>query len=217
MDEVIFEEFKGTGNMELRLSRHLADKRIYPAVDVNPSGTRREEVLLAPDELRIMWQLRRVLTALDSQQAIELLLDRLKKSRSNIGVPAHRCGKTAPAGTGTTPETIRWPVRHTGDAQAPVHVRTADDPAAVTRRGDDMKPDIHPEYVETTVTCTCGNTFTTRSTATSGVDQRRRLQPVPPVLHGQAEAARHRWPRRPLPEALRHQAGRDARPADAAK
>lgn len=97
MDEVIFEEFKGTGNMELRLSRQLADKRIYPAVDVNPSGTRREEVLLAADELRIMWQLRRVLTALDSQQAIELLLDRLKKSRSNTEFLL-QVGKTAPGG-----------------------------------------------------------------------------------------------------------------------
>jgi len=97
MDEVIFEEFKGTGNMELRLSRHLADKRIYPAVDVNPSGTRREEVLLAPDELRIMWQLRRVLSALDATQAIELLLDRLKKSRSNAEF-LMQVNKTAPGG-----------------------------------------------------------------------------------------------------------------------
>jgi transcription termination factor Rho len=83
MDEVIFEEFKGTGNMELRLSRQLADRRIFPAVDVNPSGTRREEILLAPEELKIMWKLRRVLSALDPQQAIELLLDRIKKTRSN--------------------------------------------------------------------------------------------------------------------------------------
>ncbi|MFN8097806.1 MAG: transcription termination factor Rho [Dermatophilaceae bacterium] len=83
MDEVIFEEFKGTGNMELRLSRQLADRRIFPAVDVNPSGTRREEILLAPDELKIMWKLRRVLSALDPQQGIELLLDRLRKTRSN--------------------------------------------------------------------------------------------------------------------------------------
>jgi transcription termination factor Rho len=97
MDEVIFEEFKGTGNMELRLSRQLADKRIYPAVDVNPSGTRREEVLLAPEELRIMWQLRRVLSALDAQQAIELLLDRLKKSRSNAEF-LMQVNKTAPGG-----------------------------------------------------------------------------------------------------------------------
>ena len=97
MDEVIFEEFKGTGNMELRLSRQLADKRIYPAVDVNPSGTRREEVLLGTDELRIMWQLRRVLSALDANQAIELLLDRLKKSRSNAEF-LMQVNKTAPGG-----------------------------------------------------------------------------------------------------------------------
>ncbi len=83
MDEVIFEEFKGTGNMELRLSRSLADKRIFPAVDVNASGTRREEILIAPDELKIIWKLRRVMGALDQQQAIELLLGRLKDTSSN--------------------------------------------------------------------------------------------------------------------------------------
>ena len=83
MDEVIFEEFKGTGNMELKLDRKLADKRIFPAVDVDPSGTRKEEILLARDELQITWKLRRVLHALDMQQALELLLDRLKKTKSN--------------------------------------------------------------------------------------------------------------------------------------
>ncbi|MBM6405498.1 transcription termination factor Rho [Phycicoccus sp. CSK15P-2] len=83
MDEVIFEEFKGTGNMELKLDRQLANRRIFPAVDVNNSGTRREEILLAPEELKIMWKLRRVLAALDSQQGIELLLDRLKKTKNN--------------------------------------------------------------------------------------------------------------------------------------
>jgi len=84
MDEVIFEEFKGTGNMELRLSRELANRRIFPAVDVNNSSTRREEILLGAEELKIMWKLRRVLAALDSQQGIELLLDRLKKTKSNV-------------------------------------------------------------------------------------------------------------------------------------
>ncbi|HSF99351.1 MAG TPA: transcription termination factor Rho [Ornithinibacter sp.] len=83
MDEVIFEEFKGTGNMELKLDRQLANRRIFPAVDVNNSGTRKEEILLAPEELRIMWKLRRVLAALDSQQGIELLLDRLRKTKTN--------------------------------------------------------------------------------------------------------------------------------------
>jgi transcription termination factor Rho len=83
MDEVIFEEFKGTGNMELRLRRELADKRLFPAVDVDASSTRKEEILLAPDELKITWQLRRVLHALESQQALELLMEQLRKTRSN--------------------------------------------------------------------------------------------------------------------------------------
>ncbi len=84
MDEVIFEEFKGTGNMELRLSRKLADKRIFPAVDVNASGTRREEILMSKEELNIVWKLRRVMGALEPQQAIELLLDRVKQTKSNV-------------------------------------------------------------------------------------------------------------------------------------
>jgi len=83
MDEVIFEEFKGTGNMELRLRRELADKRLFPAVDVDASSTRKEEILLAPDELKIIWQLRRVLHALEPQQALELLMEQLRKTRSN--------------------------------------------------------------------------------------------------------------------------------------
>ncbi|WP_420813892.1 transcription termination factor Rho [Phytoactinopolyspora endophytica] len=83
MDEVIFEEFKGTGNMEIRLRRDLADKRLYPAIDVDASSTRREEILVGKEELGVMWQLRRVLSALDPQQAIELMLDRLKKTKSN--------------------------------------------------------------------------------------------------------------------------------------
>jgi transcription termination factor Rho len=84
MDEVIFEEFKGTGNMELRLSRSLADKRIFPAVDVNASGTRREELLMSPDETKIIWKLRRALASLDQQQALELVLGRLKETSSNV-------------------------------------------------------------------------------------------------------------------------------------
>ena len=83
MDEVIFEEFKGTGNMELKLDRRLADKRIYPAVDVDPSGTRKEELLLSPEELKIVWTLRKVLHALDPQQSIELLLNKLRETETN--------------------------------------------------------------------------------------------------------------------------------------
>ena len=84
MDEVIFEEFKGTGNMELTLDRDIANRRIYPAVDVNASGTRREELLLGPEELKIMYKLRRVLGALEPQPALELLLDRIRRTRTNI-------------------------------------------------------------------------------------------------------------------------------------
>jgi transcription termination factor Rho len=102
MDEVIFEEFKGTGNMELKLSRQLADKRIFPSVDVDASGTRKEEILLAPDELKVVWKLRRVLSALDDQQAIELLLTKLRATRSNIEF-LMQVQKTTP-GTGGLPE-----------------------------------------------------------------------------------------------------------------
>ena len=84
MDEVIFEEFKGTGNMELKLDRRLADKRIFPAVDVDASGTRKEEILMGAEELSITWKLRRVLHALDSQQALELLLEKMKGTKSNV-------------------------------------------------------------------------------------------------------------------------------------
>lgn len=84
MDEVIFEEFKGTGNSELRLSRALADKRIFPAVDVNASSTRREEMLLSPDEVKITWKLRRALAGLDPQQALEVVLGKLKETGSNV-------------------------------------------------------------------------------------------------------------------------------------
>ncbi len=84
MDTVIFEEFKGTGNAELKLDRRLADKRIFPAIDVDASGTRKEEILLAPEELRIVLQLRRVLHALDTTASLELLLDKMKKTRTNV-------------------------------------------------------------------------------------------------------------------------------------
>ncbi len=83
MDEVIFEEFKGTGNMELRLTRQLADKRIYPAIDVDASGTRREELLLGKDELNIIWKLRRALSGLGDQAALETLMSRMRKTADN--------------------------------------------------------------------------------------------------------------------------------------
>ncbi|OXM67833.1 transcription termination factor Rho [Amycolatopsis vastitatis] len=83
MDTVIFEEFKGTGNAELKLDRKIAERRVFPAVDVNPSGTRKDELLLNPDELAVTVKLSRVLHALDSQQAIDLLISRLRKTKTN--------------------------------------------------------------------------------------------------------------------------------------
>ena len=103
MDEVIFEEFKGTGNMELKLSRQLADKRIFPAVDVDASGTRKEEILLAPDELKVVWKLRRVLSGLDDQQAIELLLTKLRETSSNYEF-LMQVAKTSPSAPGVPEE-----------------------------------------------------------------------------------------------------------------
>lgn len=82
-DTVIFEEFKGTGNAELKLDRKISERRVFPAVDVNPSGTRKDELLLAPDEARVMHKLRRILSTLDSQQAIDLLIKQLKKTKNN--------------------------------------------------------------------------------------------------------------------------------------
>jgi transcription termination factor Rho len=84
MDEVIFEEFKGTGNMEINLDRHLVDKRIYPSINIEKSGTRKEELLLHPDELERVWTLRRVLNGVPPVEAMELLINKLKKTRNNI-------------------------------------------------------------------------------------------------------------------------------------
>ncbi|KZE88936.1 transcription termination factor Rho [Microbacterium sp. TNHR37B] len=99
MDEVIFEEFKGTGNSELRLNRQLADKRIFPAVDVNASSTRREEMLLSADEVKITWKLRRALAGLDPQQALEVVLGKLKETQSNVEFLV-QMQKSIPAPTG---------------------------------------------------------------------------------------------------------------------
>src|SRR5690606_1514823 len=83
MDEVIFEEFKGTGNMEVHLSRGLANKRIFPAIDIEKSGTRKEELLMTPEEAKVVWKLRSVLHALEPNAAIELLINKLKETKSN--------------------------------------------------------------------------------------------------------------------------------------
>ncbi len=83
MDEVIFEEFKGTGNMELHLDRKLADKRVFPAIDIEKSGTRKEELIMDPQEAVVVWKLRRVLHSLEPNAAIELLIDKIKATKSN--------------------------------------------------------------------------------------------------------------------------------------
>ena len=83
MDDVIFEEFKGTGNMEVHLDRKLSDKRVFPAIDINKSGTRKEELLQPREELNRVWVLRKVLSPLSQVEAMELLLDKLGKTRSN--------------------------------------------------------------------------------------------------------------------------------------
>ena len=83
MDEVIFEEFKGTGNMEILLDRKLVDKRTFPAIDITRSGTRKEELLLSKEELNKVWVLRKVLSQMPTVEAMELLLDRMRRTRSN--------------------------------------------------------------------------------------------------------------------------------------
>ena len=110
MDEVIFEEFKGTGNMELILNRKFADKRIFPAVDVVASGTRKEEILMGTEELSIVWRLRRVLHALEPQQALELLLEKMKGTKSNVEfllqIQKTTTGGDMPTGNGSNKQEI---------------------------------------------------------------------------------------------------------------
>ncbi|MFW6216186.1 MAG: transcription termination factor Rho, partial [Alkalispirochaetaceae bacterium] len=84
MDEVIFEEFKGTGNMEINLDRRLSDRRLFPAINIKRSGTRREELLLTEEELQKMWVLRKVINPMDDVEIIELLIDRMKKTKNNV-------------------------------------------------------------------------------------------------------------------------------------
>jgi transcription termination factor Rho len=83
MDEVIFEEFKGTGNMELVLERRLSDRRVFPAIDINRSGTRKEELLFTPEEIKRIWMLRKVLNELDPVEAMEMLVQKMKRTKIN--------------------------------------------------------------------------------------------------------------------------------------
>ena len=131
VDEVIFEEFKGTGNMELRLRRELADKRIFPAIDVDASGTRKEELLMSPEELKIVWQLRRVLHALEPQQALEVLMERHEGDQEQRRVPApgaedhdRQLGR-GPRIVSLLRVTGRLPAPATGNLLAPADVAAA--------------------------------------------------------------------------------------------
>jgi transcription termination factor Rho len=83
MDEVIFEEFKGTGNLEIDLDRRISDRRLFPAINIKKSGTRKEELLLTEEELQKIWILRKVINPMDDVEIIELLIDRMKKSKNN--------------------------------------------------------------------------------------------------------------------------------------
>ncbi len=146
MDEVIFEEFKGTGNMELRLDRKLAERRIYPALDVNASSTRHEELLFDRTQLQQVWKLRRVLNALGSEGSdaagLQLLMDKIKTTRSNDEFLAE-IAKTPPRPSSRRPRCITFDL---------------------TNGAEQMKTDIHPKYDTAIVQCSCGNTFETRST-----------------------------------------------------
>ena len=148
MDEVIFEEFKGTGNMELRLDRRLAERRLYPAIDVNASSTRHEELLFDRGQLQQVWKLRRVLNALASDGKAAAGLELLDRQD-----PHHGEQRRVPRRDRQGPRYLTaWPLsaRYTGSTH--------------THTGDTMKTEIHPDYVDATVKCSCGNTFTTHST-----------------------------------------------------
>ena len=122
-DTVIFEEFKGTGNAELKLDRKISERRVFPAVDVNPSGTRKDELLLSPDEFAVVHKLRRVLSGLDSHQAIDLLMSQLRKTKTNYEFLV-QVSKTTPGNHGlrlTREQTQNCPtrrVRHCHEAIA---------------------------------------------------------------------------------------------------
>ena len=84
MDEVIFEEFKGTGNMEIHLDRKMADRRLFPAINIKKSGTRKEELLLSEEELQKVWVLRKVINPMDDPEITELLVDKMRKTKNNV-------------------------------------------------------------------------------------------------------------------------------------
>jgi hypothetical protein len=167
MDEHIFEEFKGTGNMELRLDRRTADRRIYPAIDVEQSSTRHEELLFDRRDLQSVWKLRRVLGALEGGSGLELLIDKLRSTKSNDRVP-HEIAK-AP--------------REWGPDAA---VLAPDSRRIRVRPREIMKTESIPDTSSARCTARAATSSTTRSDGAQPA--RRALLGVPPLLHGQAEA-----------------------------
>ena len=159
MDEVIFEEFKGTGNMEIHLDRKLTDRRVFPSIDIQKSGTRKEELLLPREDLQRVWVLRKVLTPLSPTEAMELLLSRMVKTKTNSEfLAAMASGKTIGApGSG-----LRAP--GSGRQGFGGYTWSLSSPARTGREELAVKEGIHPAYKEVDVRCACGNTFKTRST-----------------------------------------------------
>ena len=226
VDEVIFEEFKGTGNMELRLRRELADKRIFPAVDVDASGTRKEELLMSPEELRIVWKLRRVLHALEPQQALEVLHGPDEGDQEQRRVPAAGAeddarhlasvrrrpgiaGRRPGAGISGCPRALarlaHWrPTRcGTGSRLLCSNERRPGDRGNQESRHEAR----HPPGVRGDA----GDLYLRRDVHHPQHGQerrhpRRRLLELPPVLHGQAEDPGHRRPRRQVRAPLRQEA-----------
>ncbi len=168
MDEVIFEEFKGTGNMELRLDRRLAERRLYPSIDVNASSTRHEELLFNRSELQQVWKLRRVLNALANEgsaggrpRAAHGQDPHHQEQRGVPGRDRQGTGHLTAPGPGHRPRNNRRSGSVTLGALRRGVVRRR---IAAPPQENPMKTDIHPSYVESSVRCSCGNTFTTRST-----------------------------------------------------
>ena len=189
MDEGIFEEFKATGNMELRLDRQLAEKRLFPAINVDASSTRKEELLMPPEELALVIKLRRVLHALEPGAALELLIDKIRATKSNeqflkeiAKAPSGRLSAARRPGIGGP---AGYPDDHEGD----------DDHEAghPPRLPDRERPLLVRQHVPDALD--------------RERDPRRDLLQLPPVLHGQAEAGGHGRAGRAVPAPVRQDAG----------
>jgi len=171
MDEVIFEEFKGTGNMEVILDRKLSDRRLFPAINIKKSGTRKEELLLSEEHLQKMWVLRRVINPMEDQEIIELMIDRMKKSKNNEAF-----------------------LKSMNSRRSRMHRKASGRPAAQSRRRNaarsrprytevtSMKTDTHPMYQLTTINLRLRQRDTDKVHREG--HQGGNLFEVPPILYG---------------------------------